>query len=216
MKSQLAILLSAALLVGLAGTLARAQPTQAADKTAEQAAESALQVGDQAVDGQLVDSAGNIVPAERLLERGARGGALVSRRLVSHLHATAHWHEGGDTSSHCSGSQASSHYSRVARIRQADRDQAAGGVFGSQRPGQYPWPTSMVLPTSSTRERQPGYQQRFGLSEVNGDGSMVLPLPVAYVINEEGIITFAFVNADYRQRAKPQDIATALAPAEVQ
>jgi peroxiredoxin len=49
-----------------------------------------------------------------------------------------------------------------------------------------------------------------GLSKVNGDSSMELPLAATYVINTSGKITYAFVDADYRNRAEPSAIVDAL------
>ena len=45
----------------------------------------------------------------------------------------------------------------------------------------------------------------------NGDESFDLPVPATYVIDGEGKVRYAFVNADYRQRAEPSDIVAALA-----
>ncbi|MBB1384875.1 AhpC/TSA family protein [Pseudoalteromonas sp. SG45-5] len=43
-----------------------------------------------------------------------------------------------------------------------------------------------------------------------GDKSFKLPLPATYVINQEGIITYAFLNEDYTLRAEPIDVMAAL------
>jgi peroxiredoxin len=50
----------------------------------------------------------------------------------------------------------------------------------------------------------------FSLTEKNGDDSWALPMPATYVVNQQGKIVYAFVNADYTQRAEPADILTAL------
>lgn len=54
---------------------------------------------------------------------------------------------------------------------------------------------------------QPIYQN-FGIDIVasNGDNSYELPLPGTYVIDQTGHIRYAFVDADYTQRAEPQDV----------
>lgn len=44
----------------------------------------------------------------------------------------------------------------------------------------------------------------------NGDDSFDLPVPATYVIDQNGNVRFAFVNADYRQRAEPSDILSSL------
>lgn len=46
------------------------------------------------------------------------------------------------------------------------------------------------------------YQKGFSLHEVNGDESDVLPLAASYVIGQDGKISYAYLNADYRQRAE--------------
>jgi peroxiredoxin len=60
-------------------------------------------------------------------------------------------------------------------------------------------------------ELRPIYQ-RYGidLPAHNGEASFELPVPATYVVDPEGVIRFAFVNADYRQRAQPEEIVAAL------
>jgi len=48
------------------------------------------------------------------------------------------------------------------------------------------------------------------LSKVNGNSSWELPLSATYVISSNNKIIFAFVNPDYKKRAEPKDIITAL------
>lgn len=54
------------------------------------------------------------------------------------------------------------------------------------------------------------YNAGFGLNKVNGDISNTLPLAATYVIDTNGIITYAFLDADYTQRAEPSEILSAL------
>ena len=54
------------------------------------------------------------------------------------------------------------------------------------------------------------YEQAFGLSEFNGDDSGELPLAATYVIDRDGVIRWAFLDADYRNRAEPADVIEAL------
>jgi len=54
------------------------------------------------------------------------------------------------------------------------------------------------------------YNAGFGLNKVNGDSSNELPLAATYVIDTNGIITYAFLDADYTQRAEPSEILSAL------
>jgi peroxiredoxin len=51
---------------------------------------------------------------------------------------------------------------------------------------------------------------RLDLTKYNGDDSGELPLGATYVIDREGIIRYAFVDADYRKRAEPSDVIAAL------
>ena len=54
------------------------------------------------------------------------------------------------------------------------------------------------------------YQNSFGLHEYNGDESDELPLAATYVIDQEGIVQWAFLDKDYRNRAEPEDILKAV------
>jgi peroxiredoxin len=49
------------------------------------------------------------------------------------------------------------------------------------------------------------------LAVLNGNGRWVLPVPATYVVDRDGRITFAHVEADYRQRAEPRDVLAAVA-----
>jgi peroxiredoxin len=48
------------------------------------------------------------------------------------------------------------------------------------------------------------------LPVLNGNGRWVLPVPATYVIDRDGRITFAHVEADYRERAEPAAVLAAL------
>lgn len=50
------------------------------------------------------------------------------------------------------------------------------------------------------------YRQNFDMAEFNDDGNYELPLAATYVIDTDGTITYAFVDADYRKRAEPETI----------
>lgn len=54
------------------------------------------------------------------------------------------------------------------------------------------------------------YKQAFDLESYNGNDSDELPLAATYVIDKEGIIRYAFLDAEYRNRAEPGDILSAL------
>lgn len=61
-----------------------------------------------------------------------------------------------------------------------------------------------------TKEVAAIYNTGFGLNEVNGDDSNQLPLAATYVIDQKGIIKYAFLDADYRKRAEVSEIIKAL------
>ena len=42
------------------------------------------------------------------------------------------------------------------------------------------------------------------LEAANGDSSFELPVPATYVMNQEGVIQFDFVDVDYTKRAEPE------------
>ncbi|BDD06560.1 peroxiredoxin-like family protein [Aureibacter tunicatorum] len=48
------------------------------------------------------------------------------------------------------------------------------------------------------------------LERSNGDNSHTLPMPATFVIDQEGVIRYAFVPEDYRERAEPSEILEVL------
>jgi peroxiredoxin len=48
------------------------------------------------------------------------------------------------------------------------------------------------------------------LESYNGDGVFELPIPASFVIDQDGVIKFAYVDADYTKRAEPSDLVSAL------
>lgn len=50
------------------------------------------------------------------------------------------------------------------------------------------------------------YEDGFGLSNYNGNNKGELPLAVTYIIGQDKVIKYAFLDADYRKRAEPQDL----------
>lgn len=50
------------------------------------------------------------------------------------------------------------------------------------------------------------YQEKFDLHGYNGDSSNELPLAATYIIRPDGTIIYAFLNADYRNRAEPSEL----------
>ncbi|WP_435139187.1 peroxiredoxin-like family protein [Formosa sp. A9] len=54
------------------------------------------------------------------------------------------------------------------------------------------------------------YNEKFDLNAHNGDASNELPLAATYIINTDGTIAYAFIDADYRNRAEPKDLTAFL------
>jgi len=54
------------------------------------------------------------------------------------------------------------------------------------------------------------YNDVFDLCKHNGDESNELPLSATYIIDESGEIIYAFLDADYRNRAEPAEITAFL------
>lgn len=54
------------------------------------------------------------------------------------------------------------------------------------------------------------YHKSFDMHSYNGDDSDELPLAATYIINQEGKITYAFLDTDYRNRAEPSEVLGAL------
>lgn len=54
------------------------------------------------------------------------------------------------------------------------------------------------------------YDASFGMRTYNGDDSYELPLAATYIINEDGKIMYAFLDADHRKRAEPSDLTAFL------
>lgn len=50
------------------------------------------------------------------------------------------------------------------------------------------------------------YEKGFGLSQYNGNDKGELPIPATYIIDQKGIVRYAFVNPDYKKRANPDDV----------
>ena len=48
------------------------------------------------------------------------------------------------------------------------------------------------------------------IAEYNGDLSYLLPIPATYVIDHDGVIQYAYVDVDYRNRAEPDEVLRVL------
>ena len=50
------------------------------------------------------------------------------------------------------------------------------------------------------------YEASFGLNSYNGNKKAELPLAATYIIGQDKIIKYAFLDIDYRNRAEPKDL----------
>ena len=55
----------------------------------------------------------------------------------------------------------------------------------------------------------------FDLEKSNGNDKWELPMPATYIVNPDGIIEYAFVNADYTKRLEPEIILAQLEKMEL-
>jgi len=53
--------------------------------------------------------------------------------------------------------------------------------------------------------------RKLNLEEINNGNGTILPIPATFVIGSDGVVTWRFVNVDYRNRAEPDDVVRALA-----
>lgn len=61
-----------------------------------------------------------------------------------------------------------------------------------------------------TPEVAEAYQKSFDMEAYNGDDSYQLPLAATYIIDTEGVVRYAFIDADYRNRAEPSELLKVL------
>ena len=52
--------------------------------------------------------------------------------------------------------------------------------------------------------------RKLDLADINGGNGSVLPIPATFVLDRQGVVTWRFVDVDYRKRAEPDDIVAAL------
>lgn len=48
------------------------------------------------------------------------------------------------------------------------------------------------------------------LESINNGNSSILPIPATFIIGQDGIVTWRFIDVDYRTRSEPEDIIQAL------
>ena len=166
----------------------------------------ALKVGDRSPSLSLPDAMGERVHVDRLLEQGPvvaifyRGGwcpycNLELRAWQAHL---AELNSLGATLVAISpqtpdNSLSTAEKNALAFPVLSDSELAAAHGFGIA----FTLPPELVDLYSSVGNNLP---------ELNGNGQWLLPVPATFVIDRSGVIQFAHVEADYRERAEPDDV----------
>jgi peroxiredoxin len=171
---------------------------------------SAKKVGDRAPSLSLLDARGELVRLDRLLEKGPvvaifyRGGwcpycNLELRAWQAHLSELASL---GATLVAISPQTPDNSLSTVEKNALAfpvlsDSELVAANAFG----------IAFTLPSElADLYRSVGND----LPAINGNGKWTLPIPATFVIHPNGVIQFAHVEADYRERAEPAEVMTAV------
>lgn len=52
--------------------------------------------------------------------------------------------------------------------------------------------------------------RKLDLEAINNGNANILPIPATFVINKQGVVTWRFVDVDYRRRSEPSDIISEL------
>ncbi|MDU0356187.1 peroxiredoxin-like family protein [Paraglaciecola aquimarina] len=52
--------------------------------------------------------------------------------------------------------------------------------------------------------------RKLDLNAINNGNGNILPIPATFVINQDGIVTWRYVDVDYRTRSEPSDVVEAL------
>ncbi|WKX76697.1 hypothetical protein [Zobellia laminariae] len=52
--------------------------------------------------------------------------------------------------------------------------------------------------------------RKLDLEKINNGNGNVLPIPATFVLGKDGLVTWRYVNVDYRTRSEPDEIIEAL------
>ncbi|MEO1497475.1 MAG: peroxiredoxin-like family protein [Planctomycetota bacterium] len=170
---------------------------------------SAKQVGDAAPQGELIDADGQAVPFASLWADGPvvvsfyRGGWCPYCNLqLRSLQASLSQIEGAGaklvavTPEQPQKAAETTTKNDLAFQVLSDNDNRLAKALG----------IAFTLPDAI----RPIYQQRIGLAEYNGNENDELPLAATYVIDASGVIRWAYLESDYKQRAEPSEILAAV------
>ena len=170
---------------------------------------NALQVGDRAIDFLLGNATGEVVQLSKVLEQGPvvltwyRGGWCPYCNItLSHLQKYLQdFKDAGSslialTPELPDNSLSTREKNNLQFEVLSDIDNIVAKKYG--------------IVFKLTEDVASTYKQSFDLESYNGNDSNELPLEATYVIDSEGIIHYAFLDAEYRNRAEPGDILIAL------
>ncbi|WP_405570885.1 peroxiredoxin-like family protein [Winogradskyella sp. Asnod2-B02-A] len=171
----------------------------------------ALKVGQKAPSFELPNPEGKSISLESLLEKGPvvvtfyRGDwcpycNLQLRALQLKLDDI---HASGATLVAISpqvpdGSMTKNEISEMKFIVLSDQDAKVASQFGVS------WEVPEFLIEHMQVDRQ------LDLEKINNGNGNILPIPATFILNSNGIVTWNYVNVDYRTRAEPDEIIKAL------
>lgn len=165
----------------------------------------ALKPGDRAPQFELPDGDGRIWRSEDLLRTGAlvvvfyrgRWCAYCNAQLVAlqqvHKHITA---AGASLLAISPQTQRHSYMTRDMHALRFPVLSDAGNQIARKFALTYRIPPELQAMYESIYTKLPGY---------NGDQSWELPLPATYIIQRDGIISYARADVDWRQRSEPEE-----------
>ena len=199
-----------------AGRQANPDFMQGVDEVIEQAKAfqqggDAIKVGQKATSFELPDPTGNSISLEALLAKGPvvltfyRGGwcpycNLQLRALQARLEDIQAL---GATLVAVSpqvpdGSMTQDEISEIDFVVLSDQDAKVASQYGIA------WEVPDFLLDHMRVDRN------LDLETINNGNGSVLPIPATFVLNSDGVVTWRFVDVDYRTRAEPDDIINAL------
>jgi len=171
--------------------------------------EKAIKVGDDAPDFELLDATGNAVKLSELLAKGPvvltwyRGGwcPYCNIQLRGMQNILPDLTKAGATLLALSpenpdNSLSTAEKNKLEFVVLSDKGNRIARKFG----------VVYQLPEKVAES----FEGRIDLPKLNGDDSLELPLAATYVIDAKGKVRYAYVDADYRKRAEPNDVLDAV------
>ena len=176
-----------------------------------QIVEHALAVGDMLPEFMLPDVAGGMVGSEQLLAQGPLVVAFVRGPWCSYCSlALRALDEALPAIEACGATLAVISPMRSDDLARAAAERGLKLRLLSDTEGAYARLCGLHYEMSDAHQE---LYQRLGLdlTQMHAGSGWALPIPAAYVVGRDGIITFAEAHADWAQRAEPAEIIAALA-----